>query len=382
MLASNIVAYKTFLKDSKEPIQIRLAIVRRYNEIGNITQVAKEFQTTRKTVRKWVNRFGGAISSLKNHSKAPKQPFRQIKERTEELLVEFKQKYKRLGYDYIHSYLIEQNCDEIPSKKTVYAIWRKHKLLSKHLTKREKKKNLQEIKAKYKVFEKIQIDVKELRDIPNILEQSLSLGLKKQRELPKKYGLPMYQYTARDIKTGALFVSLAYEHTRHNAAIFADRVLSHLKRYGVTPRVIQTDNGSEFVNTRNALDDSSLFVKVVTKNGYTEHRRIPPGAKTWQSDVETSHWIIEREFYDIVKVNSDANFIDKLRAYQWGFNVMRKNSYKGCRTPYEILKSEHNETYATLSKEILDFPTCILDEKFDAFIKGGYHVGLPTKTYY
>ncbi len=121
-----------------------------------------------------------------------------------------------------------------------------------------------------------------------------------------------------------------------------------------------------------------MFVRVVTKNGYTEHRRIPPGAKTWQSDVETSHWIIEREFYDIVKVNSDANFIDKLRAYQWGFNVMRKNSYKGCRTPNEILKSEHNETYVTLSKEILDFPTCILDEKFNAFIKGGYHVGSST----
>ncbi len=61
-----------------------------------------------------------------------------------------------------------------------------------------------------------------------------------------------------------------------------------------------------------------MFVKVVTKNGYTEHRRIPPGAKTWQSDVETSHWIIERKFYDVVETNSDVNFIDKLRAYQWG----------------------------------------------------------------
>ncbi len=28
MLASNIVAYKTFLKDSKEPIQMRLAMVK------------------------------------------------------------------------------------------------------------------------------------------------------------------------------------------------------------------------------------------------------------------------------------------------------------------------------------------------------------------
>jgi hypothetical protein len=26
----------------------------------------------------------------------------------------------------------------------------------------------------------------------------------------------------------------------------------------------------------------------------------------------------------------------------------------------------------------LDFPTCILDEKLNPFIKGGYHVALPT----
>ena len=117
---------------------------------------------------------------------------------------------------------------------------------------------------------------------------------------------------------------------------------------------------------------------MVTRDNKTEHRRIPPGAKTWQSDVETSHWIIKREFYDVVNARSDQNFIAKLRVYQWGFNVMRKNSYKGNRTPYEIIKEEEDMKYATLPKTILDFPTCILDEKFDAFIRGGYHVSLPT----
>jgi hypothetical protein len=42
------------------------------------------------------------------------------------------------------------------------------------------------------------------------------------------------------------------------------------------------------------------------------------------------------------------------------------------------LREEDNQTYATLPKKIMDFPSCILDEKFDTFIKGGYHVGLPT----
>ena len=167
-------------------------------------------------------------------------------------------------------------------------------------------------------------------------------------------------------------------HNRHTAAIFADRVLIHLANHGISPRIIQTDNGTEFVNTSDATDDTPLFIQVVTRDNKTKHRRIPPGAKTWQSDVETSHWIIKREFYDVVNVRSDQNFTAKLRAYQWGFNVMRKNSYKGNRTPYEIIKEEEDMKYATLPKTILDFPTCILDEKFDAFIRGGYHVSLPT----
>ena len=240
---------------------------------------------------------------------------------------------------------------------SVYAIWGKQGLLPRRYKKHEKKKDLREVQSRYRPFEKMQIDVKELRDIPNILDQSLALGLQKKKELPNRYGLPMYQYTA---------------------AIFADRVLIHLANHGISPRIIQTDNGTEFVNTSDATDDTPLFIQVVTRDNKTKHRRIPPGAKTWQSDVETSHWIIEREFYDVVNVRSDQNFIAKLRVYQWGFNVMRKNSYRGNRTPYEIIKEEEDMKYATLPKTILDFPTCILDEKFYAFIRGGYHVSLPT----
>jgi hypothetical protein len=58
---------------------------------------------------------------------------------------------------------------------------------------------------------------------------------------------------------------------------------------------------------------------------------------------------------------------------------MRKNSYKGNKTPFEIIKEEENIKYATLSKSILDFPTCILDEKLNPFIKGGYYLALPTR---
>ena len=97
MLASNILTYKDFLKDSKEPLEIRKAMIARYQDIGSITKVASEFNTTRKTVRKWIGRFTGSISSLKNQSKAPKKPHLQIADTTREIIIEFRKSKPSLG---------------------------------------------------------------------------------------------------------------------------------------------------------------------------------------------------------------------------------------------------------------------------------------------
>ncbi len=175
MLASEILTYQELLHDSPEPVRVRLAMVKRYKEISNISQVAREFKTTRQTVRKWVERFQGSLSSLRNLSRAPQCPFRRMAARTEALLIAFKKAHPALGYDYIHHYLLKQGCKEIPSRRSVYAVWRKADLLPKRQRKREKKRDLRAIKARYRPFQKMQIDVKELRDIPNILEQALAL---------------------------------------------------------------------------------------------------------------------------------------------------------------------------------------------------------------
>ena len=113
MLASNILTYKDFLKDSAEPLELRKAMVRRYQELKSISAVASEFHTTRKTVRKWVGRFKGHISSLKNRSSAPKSPHLQIADKTRELIISFRKERPSMGYSYVISYLNQQKCSEI-----------------------------------------------------------------------------------------------------------------------------------------------------------------------------------------------------------------------------------------------------------------------------
>jgi len=65
--------------------------------------------------------------------------------------------------------------------------------------------------------------------------------------------------------------------------------------YDVKHRTIQTDNDTEFVNTRDALDNNTFYKKVVRCNGIRRYETIPLVVNTWQSEVETSHWIIEKK---------------------------------------------------------------------------------------
>jgi len=45
MLASSILSYSDFLKDSKEPLELRKAMIVRYKELKSISAVALELIT-------------------------------------------------------------------------------------------------------------------------------------------------------------------------------------------------------------------------------------------------------------------------------------------------------------------------------------------------
>jgi hypothetical protein len=84
-----------------------------------------------------------------------------------------------------------------------------------------------------------------------------------------------------------------------NSISFMEQLAQHLLANGadLSKTVIQTDNGSEFIGSWNAKKDSAFTEKVESYS--MTHRTIPPKAHTWQADVETSHNLIEDEFYTI-----------------------------------------------------------------------------------
>ncbi len=349
------------MRQSKDPRYLRLKMAK-YAQKHGIKPAARLFDTTPKTVRKWLGRFDGSLDSLADRSRAPKNPKRYITETQRKKAIRLKKKYKGFGAKRLCE-MFDLGCSE----KAVRKIWREKGLLKRKRRKHKTKQNLREIKKLWRPFLQTCLDTKDLDDIPELWPQI------------RLHGLPLVQYTAREVTSGLQFLAYSQERSLACANLFAELLIDHFKSNGVALGgcAFQTDNGSEFIGSWNAKDDSA-FTKTVESVQGLIHRTIPPGAHTWQSDVETVHRLIEDEFYEVEHFKSRKDFIEKTYSYNRWFNIARKNSYKENQTPLEIIeKSETN-----ISKRIAEWTPVYLDElinkrlneKLDSIHHGGYHV--------
>ena len=135
----------------------------------------------------------------------------------------------------------------------------------------------------------------------------------------------------------------------------------------------QTDNGSEFIGSWQAKEDSA-FTRTIERVPGQKHRTIPPGQHRFQADVETVHALMESEFYEIEAFDGPAEFLRKATEYQLYFNLARKNSGKEDKTPWELVLEKHPEA----DPRVPLLPPVFLDELFDQRLHssrpGGYDV--------
>ena len=352
------IPYRLILMDCKDPFNNRCDMVGYAMKYG-IKPAAKQYSCSKNTIRKWLRRYTTeqSLTALKNRSRRPKYspnitPGHEVKE-----ILELRESLKKIGARRMQY--------EFGIKRSVSAIQRIIKL-SKNPPKRRKKhvtkNDIREEKQKLKIFEKIQIDIKHLSDIPNYWKQM------------KINDLPGYQFTARDVKSGALFIAYGRKKDCVNASTFCTYLLQHLKRFNIKVREIniQTDNDGAFVG--NSSPGSSAPFKYIIEEIYkATHLRIPPSAPTHNSDVETSHIRIEEEFYDIEDFGSLRNFLNKALTYQVYFNLIRPNIYKDLKSPLKIVEEE----MGAVDPYLLICPPVILDDLFGLYestVTGGHDV--------
>lgn len=163
------------LRQSKDPTYLRFELVRYTREHG-VKPAARQFSTTVKTVRKWLRRWQpGSLRGLEDRSRAPLRPRRGITPLRQ--AVRLKLRLPSWGA------LRMKRDFRLPlSEKALRAIWRDEGLLERKRRKHQTKRCLREVKRRWRLFEQVSVDTKDLCDIPELWAQARRLAL--LQELP------------------------------------------------------------------------------------------------------------------------------------------------------------------------------------------------------
>jgi transposase len=340
------LSYYEIMRESKDKRQIRWRLVQAVEKFG-IKAAARMFSVSRNTARKWYRRYQeGGYAALEDISRKPDRSPRATPDDLQKKLVGLKvEKYKRIGAEAVR--LLE---DIKVSPKTIRKIWRKAGINSKRRRKHETKRCLREEKKRWRLFQQIDEDTKDLVDIPEYWRQM------RGRNLPK------VQYTARDVTSGLTYRGYADERSIAYATLFTEYVSVKLQeaKADLSRTRRQSDNGSEYVGSWQKRGPSAYTLKVESVKGQ-HHQTIPPGAHRWQADVETVHNLDEKDFYELEQFVDRKDFLEKAYSYQLFFNLERPNTGKENQTPWQIAR----EKEPGLSIQAAMIPPVFLDELFE-----------------
>ena len=320
--------YTTFMQcvSKEKRFTVRKAIVQEALEKG-IKPTARRFGMSKNSVRLWVRRFTKeGNDGLLDRRAGPNYIPHKTSQKLEEEVVEIRKTAKCYGASRLKHFF-----QLAPSVGAIQRILKSRGLTKKQRRKHKIKNDLREIKARtYKSFEKLQMDIKYLTDIPPYWEQM------------QRFKLPRFQYTVRDVKSGMLFLGFADEISVNHAVEMATHVLEQIVPHFPGTVIVQTDNGVEFSGTTRKIEHNHFRANII-KQGAT-HVYIPPGCCNANGDVESIHATIENEFYNITTFTSRADFLRKAESYRQFYNLERPNYSKGSKTPWLIGQQDHPES--------------------------------------
>ena len=315
------VEYYTVIRSKNHAFDHRKRMVQMALEIG-VKPTARAFGTTPKTVRKWRDRYRAqGPPGLSDRSRRPKTCPHQTSSSDEAAVLAQRRKTpgfsaERLKYEF----------ELRPSVGAISRILRQHGLTRRPKKKHETKRDLRQIKKKYKPFTRFKMDVKYLNDIPHYWPYMTAMGL------------PRFQYTIAEVRTGTVFLAYASTFGVAESEAVVRRLLEHLREQGIhtSEVVIQTDAGSEFDGSVVKRKPAG-FTHTIEEVFGAAHR-VVPGCPNAQAEAESLHSRIEPEFFDIQRFTGPLDFWHKIGTWQNWYNLQRKNRSRGWCSPADTLR--------------------------------------------
>ena len=119
-----------------------------------------------------------------------------------------------------------------------------------------------------------------------------------------------YQYTVIDEASRERFIYPYKEQSSYSTVDFIKRAIIY---FGYKPKIIQTDNGSEFTHTKNTNRIHPFDTLCNELN--IEHKLIRPRTPRHNGKVERSHRNDQNRFYNYLKFYSYEDLKIQMKAY-------------------------------------------------------------------
>ena len=131
----------------------------------------------------------------------------------------------------------------------------------------------------------------------------------------KKDGQKFYQYTMIEEASRERFIYPYMEQSSYSTIDFVQRAIRH---FGYKPKIIQTDNGSEFTHT--SKTDRAHPFDIFCKQHQIEHKLIRPRTPWHNGKVERSHRNDQERFYNYLKFYSYEDLLLQMKRYLYRSN--------------------------------------------------------------
>jgi transposase len=302
-----------------EEMRFRQRVVEYAIKHNNNSKAARRYHTSRQQVQRWRRRYDGTVHSLAHRSR---RPHSHPNQHTKQELDLIKHKYRYHGFEGLAE--VYRKLLDTGYKRTYDSMCRQIRKmkLNKPTKKRSyPKTRYQKANATYP-GERLQIDVKY---VPN---ECIGFA---------SYTSRYYQITAIDEYSRKRYMELVEENSTYTTSNF---LLGLEKNLGFKVKLVQTDNGSEFVNDLEVTNRKTRFEIYLQKLGIKHHRIRP--YSPWQNGiVERSHRMDNELFYSKRRFSSFEEMKKAFRRYNNRYNNIARKIL-GFKTPNEIVESYTN----------------------------------------
>lgn len=299
-----------------EEMRFRQRVVEYAIKYDNNAKAARRYHTSRQQVQRWRKKYDGTVNSLANGSRRPHFHPNQHTQAELDLIKHNHRYHRHEGYAQVYRKLRDSGYKR--SYDSMCRQIRKMKLTISHKRKSYPKSNYRKNTATYP-GERVQIDVK---FVPN---ECIGFASHHSR---------YYQITAIDEYSRKRYLELVNENSTYTTSEFLKRLKKNL---GFKIKLVQTDNGFEFVNDTDRTQKKTRFEKQL-KNLEIKHHRIRPYSPWQNGIVERSHRIDNELFYNKRRFRSYQQMEKSFKRYRKRYNNIARKILN-FSTPNEIVEA-------------------------------------------